>query len=431
MKNVLVIPCCNEPGLEIVQALRLSPRFGVVGASSVDPRFDPATTLLSRHHSVASLGENGFEEQLARVIEHEKIDVVFPAHDALVEALAIQPPPGVRVVGPSAEAARICRSKRLTLAALAQVVPVPRVYEAHEDPDESVLFAKPDREGGSRGAVLIRDPEELLLARRRGLVVQEYLPGDEYTVDCVGDAAGELLFHAIRRRAVVGRGIALGSEHVEDGLISQHVRHIAQTLRIAGPYFVQFKRDRIGEARLLEVNARVGGSMGLTRLAGVNIPQIAVHVALGDAVRVPTMRPGLRAVRSLQTAGFVDDVDLVVWDLDDTLVRADGKAEPAMVARLYAWANQGVRQALLTRNVDPVATLRRARIDVDFFELIEQTTDKVEALGRLLEALGVTAERTVMINDSNREKLEINARWPAVFVATPDAVGVLRDERRD
>lgn len=425
--NVLVLPSVNEPGLEIVRSLQRNPRFRVFGASSIVIACDPSVDLLANHATLPALDDASFEPSLRAYLTNNAIDFVFPTVDTLVAELAKWEHPRARFVTPTPAVAALCCSKRATAARLAAVVPVAREYEAHETPPFPA-FAKPDRGAGSRDTFVVRDEHDLQLARARGLMLLEYLPGDEYTVDCCGDAQGRLLVASIRRRAMLGRGIALASELVADAQIDAMVRAIAEELRIAGPFFVQCKRRADGTPVLLEVNARVGGSMGLTRLAGANIPQMAVFSLAGYTVQTPRLLPGLRSVRSLETRGRYTAFSHVVWDLDDTLIRTDGKPDPAMFALVIDLRNRGIGQTVLSRNVDPAGVLRKHGL-ADLFDEIRAVTDKVPAMLALLEELGLSDADVVMINDSWVERLALEAEFKQLLCIAPDAIDLLQRER--
>lgn len=253
----------------------------------------------------------------------------------------------------------------------------------------------------------------------------EFLPGEEYTVDCCGDRAGRLMTAHVRRRAVVGRGgIALASAAEDHPDIVAHVEAIAANMPIAGPWFAQFKRDFDNTPRLMEVNARVGGSMGLTRLAGTNIPAMAVWSALGVDVTVPRRRPGTRILRSLQSLGEERGYTGAIWDLDDTLYRPDGRPDPDQIALVIELRNQGLTQVVLSRNPDPLAALARERLDGLFDEIV-RAENKLVGFDDLLRRHDLSPSTTVMINDSNVERTAFEARYPDLRVLTPDMIGVL------
>ena len=424
MPRVLVFPTVNEPGLEVARALLSSSRLEVYGGSSYDLVDDASRLLLRNHLALPALGDDDFRERFVAVLREHAIDVVVPTVDALVEAFATWSVDGVAFVTPTADLAAVFASKRATYARLCGVVPLAAIYDDDDDV-RYPAFAKPDRGGGGRGAMLVDAPDALAVARRRGLIVMEHLPGDEYTIDCCGDRDGRLLTANVRRRAVVGRGgIALASHAEDHPDLLAHVEAIAREMPIAGPWFAQFKRDRDGAPRLLEVNARVGGSMGLTRLAGTNIPAIAVWSFLGVDVTVPRRRPGTRVVRSLRSCGEERGYTGVIWDLDDTLFGRDGRPDPEQVAMVIELRNQGLVQVMLSRNPDPAGALAEARLDGLFDEIV-RADDKLVGFDELLAKHGLDTATTVMINDSNAERAAFEARYPDLRVLTPDMIGVL------
>lgn len=426
--SVLVFPSVNEPGLEVVQALAKSDGVVVFGGSSGDVRYDPSRNLLARHLQCPSLGSPMFRSRFEALLDEHGIDLVFPTVDALVAEFATWNLGGVRFVVTNAATASLFVSKRRTYERLAGLVPIP---EAYGEAAAAVLpaFAKPDVASGSRGAFRLDRREEVETALADGRVVQEYLPGEEYTVDCLNDRTGVLRFANVRRRARVGCGISLGTSAETRPDIEEHARRIAGAVTIEGPWFAQFKCDRDGRPKLLEVNARVAGSMTLSRLAGVNIPLLAVSIFTDEAVEVPRRLPGLTLNRCLRNLGEVDDFDWVVWDLDGGLLRTDGKPDPDAIACLYDLRNQGIGQVLLTGSADAQAVLRHRLIPPALFTRTCVAADKLAELHRLFADGAVDAERCIVVNRSASENLAIQRGHPALRCVAPDALETLAREK--
>ena len=144
------------------------------------------------------------------------------------------------------------------------------------------LFAKPRRGSGSRGVCLVRGPEELARLPRDGsYLLQEYLPGTEYSVDVCARADGSFVAAVPRERLKVDSGVAVTSRTVADAHLQACAQRVAEALDLRYVANVQFKLDRHGTPRLLEVNPRFPGSMALTVAAGVDMPTIALREAMG------------------------------------------------------------------------------------------------------------------------------------------------------
>lgn len=123
-----------------------------------------------------------------------------------------------------------------------------------------------------------------------------YLPGSEYSVDVLADR-GECLGSVVRLRLAADGGLATVAEVVDEPDVEEAALKVAQSLGVSYVNNIQFRRDAHGVPKLLEVNPRLPGTIGLTVEAGLNLPLAAFCLALG--VRLPLPRPeiGLRVMR--------------------------------------------------------------------------------------------------------------------------------------
>jgi hypothetical protein len=426
MFRTIVFPSCNEPGLEIVQALVKSNKVQLFGGSSYAVEFDPSRMLLRNHLLCPKLDSPGFRAEFERLLSANRIDTVFPATDSLIEELSQWQVEGVKFITTNPATARLVASKSRVYELLAGVIPVPERYTA-----DTVVFpayAKPDVGAGTRGHRLVRNRQEFDAALHDGLILTEYLPGQEFTVDCINDLQGRLLFCGPRLRGQIGRGIALGTKALAAPQIEAYIRTIAEHITIEGPWFAQFKMNRSGQPTLLEINARVGGSMTLARLAGVNIPLLALFLYHGYQVEIPANVPDVLLNRCLKNHLEGPAMDCVLWDLDDTLLRKDGKPDPEAMACLYDCRNRGIKQLLLTKN-PKVSMLLTTHGLPPFFAEVLYSQDKLAAVGPLLKRHGIRIQDCLMVNDSNSEKLALQRLLPDLRVIGPDALEVLGREK--
>ncbi|MDP2310790.1 MAG: ATP-grasp domain-containing protein [Pseudomonadota bacterium] len=119
--------------------------------------------------------------------------------------------------------------------------------------------------------------------RPRALLLMEYLPGPERSVDCLA-MNGELVVAVARQKR--------GDHQVieTEGPAVDIAREVVRALRLDGLVNVQ-TRDGRGEPRLLEVNARMSGGLLYACLAGTALPYWAVQLALGNAAPADVPRP--------------------------------------------------------------------------------------------------------------------------------------------
>ena len=123
-----------------------------------------------------------------------------------------------------------------------------------------------------------------------------WLPGDEYSVDVLADN-GETLAAVVRVRTRAVGGLALTSRVVEAPDVEAAAREVVAAVGLSYVANVQFRRDAGGVPRLLEINPRIPGTIGLTVAAGCNLPLAALALALGERLALPPPRLGLAGYR--------------------------------------------------------------------------------------------------------------------------------------
>jgi carbamoyl-phosphate synthase large subunit len=117
---------------------------------------------------------------------------------------------------------------------------------------------------------------------QRDLIVQEYLPGEEYSVDVLADpTTGSVVAAVPRSRLKVDSGIAVAGRTVHEAGLEESARTVAELVGVRFVANVQFRQDRHGRHALLEVNPRFPGTITLTVASGINMPRLAVDAALG------------------------------------------------------------------------------------------------------------------------------------------------------
>ena len=102
-------------------------------------------------------------------------------------------------------------------------------------------------------------------------LLMEYLAGDEYSLDAVGD--GRRLIALTQRRKAAGG--AYGQQIVARPDLTQAASELTERFGLTGLFNVQFREGPHGP-RLLEVNPRFAGGIGYTGAAGLNLPYLAL-----------------------------------------------------------------------------------------------------------------------------------------------------------
>ncbi len=121
------------------------------------------------------------------------------------------------------------------------------------------------------------------------LLVSEYLPGEEYSIDCLA-RNGESILVVPRIRKKMINGISVEGEFINEINIIQYCRQIIHELQLHGNVGIQVKRSAVGKFLLLEINPRVQGTTCAALGAGVNLPVLAIKQELGLPVHEDEMQ---------------------------------------------------------------------------------------------------------------------------------------------
>lgn len=259
-----------------------------------------------------------FVPAIAQMVRDDRLDLVISTVDVELVALAgrrDELAPAV-LAAPSEDTLHAALDKYVLAERCASTGRSPRTLlagpEALAAEWEFPVFAKPRQGAGSRGIRLVPDRAALeALPVDEGLIVQEFLPGEEYSVDVLADAAGRVVAAVPRTRARVDSGVAIAGRTVHDEELAQTAAAVASAIGLVGVANVQLRRDRSGRAMLLEVNPRFPGALPLTIAAGVDIPSLVADLFLG--VDIPASVP----FRELASVRFLEDI---IVEVDEVLV---------------------------------------------------------------------------------------------------------------
>ena len=112
------------------------------------------------------------------------------------------------------------------------------------------------------------------------LLVSEYLPGEEYSVDCLAKNGETILWFRVHRKKMIN-GISVEGEFIKEESIIGYCKQIIHELQLHGNIGIQVKRSAAGKFLLLEINPRVQGTISAALGAGVNLPVLAIKQELG------------------------------------------------------------------------------------------------------------------------------------------------------
>ncbi len=188
-----------------------------------------------------------------------------------------------------------------------------RFFQQHEIPTPATSLT-PDYElikpRIGRGGSGIRRRVSGAAVDMAGYVSQQYVEGQEYTIDALCDQAGNALYVVPRKRLAVESGLSVKGQVVRDDEIESYVWHILAHTQLVGPVNLQCFRTPEGRVLFTEVNPRLAGGLSLSMAATENWFAVLRRILEGRPVQPRPIRAGLVMLRYLADY-IVEEQDLL------------------------------------------------------------------------------------------------------------------------
>lgn len=398
--RILVFPCSSEIGLEIHQALKNSTHIELFGASSVSSNHGKYV-YKNYIEKIPFVDNKEFIGKLNEVIDSYKIDFVIPAHDSVVLKLAENLQYlNCKVIGSPVETCKICRSKKKTYDILKTKVRVPQIFEYKDDIPKFPLFMKPDVGQGSKGTYVAKSIEdiEFYLKKDPSLLILEYLPGCEYTIDCFTDRHRKLRFSGARERIRITNGISTHTKPIFDDRFTKLAEAINNSLVFRGVWFFQVKTNIEDELTLMEIAPRIAGSMGLYRNLGINFALLSIFDTLDLDIKIRMNMYEIEMDRALiNRFKTIVDYRHVYIDLDDTIV-VNNKVNKCAISFLYQCLNNGIKIHLLSKHDGNIKEILSKHCIESIFDTIDHIDKSDNKINYIKEKLAI------FIDDSFSER---------------------------
>jgi carbamoyl-phosphate synthase large subunit len=219
------------------------------------------------------------------------VDEELPQVENLRESL----PEAVSIVAPRQAAVDIALDKYRTYRVLHEAGhTVPRSWLAADPPGSEAypLIAKPRRGRGSRGVERLETEADLTEylrgtdCDRDGVLLQEFIAGDEYTTSVTATQDNRLL-GVVPKEAIEKDGSTTRGVTRDAPAVAETCRKIFRTIQPAGPMNVQQIIDESGSPYTIEINPRFSSTSCLTAAAGVDEFDLLVRDAVGESVSAP------------------------------------------------------------------------------------------------------------------------------------------------
>ena len=309
MIRVLVTGAGGPAGVAVIRSL-LARADVEVFAADMDGWASGLYLVEASHRRLVEPGRSAeFVDGIIGLIASDSLDVVISTVDVELPALArrrdeLAP---AALAAPSLDTLELALDKFVLAERCAPLLRVPETTLLNA---EGVardwtfpVIIKPRQGAGSRGVHLIQSREDLVaVGTDESIIIQEHLPGDEYSVDVIAGSDGNVIAAVPRTRTRVDSGVSIAGQTVHSAELESTAAAVARAIGLIGVANVQLRYDSAGVPALLEVNPRFPGAMPLTIAAGVDMPSLALDLALGRSL------PERVEFRELANVRFLEDV---------------------------------------------------------------------------------------------------------------------------
>lgn len=280
--------------VQLVEHLKQT--FNVVGVDCSD--LAPASRFVNKFIRVPHSATDNYVEALLNICHEERISLIIPLYECEFDVLSKNRQKfaelGTRLMLSDQSVLGICRDKWETYKFFTEnSIPTPQSYLSMAGLlDEYPLFIKPRQGMGSNCAYKICSFEEFefYFERINNPIIQKFIEGTEYTVDCLCDLSGKVVSIVPRERLEVISGEVSKTRTVHDSDVIAATKNVCNLLKGVGPLTIQCIKTIEGDIVFIEINPRFGGGVPATFAAGVDYGATIRSIIAGEKLGNQLMR---------------------------------------------------------------------------------------------------------------------------------------------
>ena len=262
MINILITQSGGPAAIGLIKSIRQSSYDVSITSTDMD-KLATGNYFSDYYYTVPPTTHSNYIKTLLNLVKKHKIDLIIPTGENDLQKLSDNKKEfeecRCKLFISNSNTIETCQDKF-------------KFYEFLKDKDVPLpltinkpVIIKPNKESGSRGIKVLDLKNQIL---------QEHLPGKEYTVDVFCDMNSKIISHIIRERIAVKSGISVKGKILQNPNISSIIIKLVKYLDLKGPVCIQFKENESGEPVIIECNPRLGGGTYMCTLAGVNYADI-------------------------------------------------------------------------------------------------------------------------------------------------------------
>lgn len=252
---------------------------------------------------------NNYEKDLLLLVEKYDINCIIPIHDKEIEIISKMISKGIlqniKVAVNSYEIIKLCNDKYKINSVLKDIVKVPCVYQNINDIKEYPVIIKENDGVSSNNINIANNKKEIEAIDLDNKLIQQFVEGDEVTVDCYTSYVNpEGFYYSVRKRIETKAGMSVKSEIIDYPEIGEYCKKIHKKLNYKGVSNIQFI-IKDNKAYFIEINPRFAGAGILTYKSGYNFPLMTIEELYNNKIKYPEqLQIGNKMVRYYEETFF-------------------------------------------------------------------------------------------------------------------------------
>ena len=252
----------------------------------------PAIYHADKQYLVCRIDHDNYIDEIIDICKQENISLVVPTIDTELEKLSknkelIEKTTNAKVLISNEEVIKACRDKYNTQKFFEDNgFNVPKLINKEDIQNKNFsfpLFIKPLNGSSSINTFKINNERELEFFSEYvpNPIIQEFMEGEEYTVDVFTDFNSNIITIVPRKRLATRSGEIAKGIITKDREIINEVKKVIEKLKPIGHITVQCMKTSKG-IEFIEINPRFGGGAPMSIKAGANSPKNLYKLLLGE-----------------------------------------------------------------------------------------------------------------------------------------------------
>lgn len=304
-KNIVLITSVGATGAQnVIKALRKQKKYQVFIIGCDGSQYNAGAYLCDKFFTVPFATSGNYIPTLYSICENEKVNLLIPIMENELDKISSQLDlfKKFNPIVSSHETILLCNDKIICNKLIDSIdIKIPQTFNVFNSNDLPLII-KPKNGTGSTNIKVFRETSDISLVdiNTDNFIIQKYISGKEYTVDCYSSLDNSFIECVPRERIATKGGLSTQTKTVDKRELIDLCQQILKKIKIKGPSNIQFIEDSTGSIYFIEINPRFGGAYIASIEAGLNAPLFLLNEINGDKIEYHGYKKNLLMMRYWQ-----------------------------------------------------------------------------------------------------------------------------------